>query len=52
MTITEQGDELKDKALYIFDSMCDKVPLTPVESLTLYKLLYKMLVSVDEKNHG
>ena len=52
VTITEQGDKLKDKALYIFDSMCDKVPLTPDESLTLYKLLYKMLVSVDEKNHG
>ena len=52
VTITEQGEELKDKALYIFDSMCDKVPLTPDESLTLYKLLYKMLVSVDEKNHG
>ena len=51
VSITDQGEQLKDKALNIFDSMAAKVPLSPDESLTLYKLLYKMLAAVDEQSH-
>lgn len=51
VSITESGELLKDKALHIYDSMAALVPLTPDESLTLYKLLYKMLASVDKSKN-
>lgn len=47
VTITEQGEQLKEKALSIHHSMAECVNLTPEESLTLYRLLYKMLTYVD-----
>ena len=50
VTITEQGESLKDKALSIHHNMPACVKLTDEEALTLYKLLYKMLSYVDTEH--
>jgi DNA-binding MarR family transcriptional regulator len=47
VTITEQGEALKEKALSVHHGMAACVNLTHDESLTLYRLLYKMLSYVD-----
>lgn len=47
VTITEQGEALKEKALSVHYGMAVCVNLTPEESVTLYRLLYKMLSYVD-----
>lgn len=47
VTITEQGEALKEKALSVHDGMAACVNLTHEESVTLYRLLYKMLRFVD-----
>lgn len=47
VTITEKGEDLKEKAVAIHNSMAACVNLTPEESLTMYRLLYKMLSYVD-----
>lgn len=47
VTITEKGEDLKEKAVSIHHSMAACVNLTPEESLTMYHLLYKMLSYVD-----
>lgn len=47
VTITEQGEALKETALSVSEGMARCVNLTPEESQTLYHLLYKMLSSVD-----
>ena len=49
VTITEQGESLKDKALQIHDNMAACVKLTHEESLTMYRLLYKLLSYVDDE---
>lgn len=49
VSITEQGESLKDKAVEIHDSMAACVRLTPEESLTMYRLLYKLLSYVDDE---
>jgi len=43
VTITPQGEAMRDDALHIPAEMTKCVNLTPQESLTLYNLLYKML---------
>lgn len=47
ITITEQGEALKEKALSVHNGMAACVNLTHEESVTLYRLLYKMLSYVD-----
>ena len=43
VTITEQGEELKDQALHIPDAMMDCLNLEKEEIQTMYRFLYKML---------
>lgn len=43
VTISEQGEALKEKALSVHHGMAACVKLTAEETLTLYRLLYKML---------
>lgn len=47
VTITEQGEALKEKALSVYHGMAACAKLTQEEALTLYRLLYKMLSFVD-----
>ncbi len=47
ISITEQGNAMKDQALHIPLEMSKCVLLDPDESLTLYRLLYKMLSYSD-----
>ena len=49
VSITEQGEALKDKAVEVYNGMAACVKLSYEESLTLYRLLYKMLSYVDEE---
>ena len=49
VSITEQGEALKDKALDVHDSMAKCVKLTAEESVTMYRLLYKLLSYVDDE---
>ena len=41
--LTPEGEALKEKALHIPGEMAKNVCLNPEESLTLYKLVYKLL---------
>lgn len=43
ITITEAGEELKEKAMEIPAQMASCMPLSPGEAGTLYTLLYKLL---------
>ena len=43
VTITEQGEQLKDKALEIPLKMKECIPISPEEAQLLYQLLYKVL---------
>ena len=43
VTITDAGDALRERAIEIPHRMAELVCLTPEESNTLYKLLYKLL---------
>ncbi len=49
VTITEQGELLKDKALEIPLKMKECIPISPEEAQLLYQLLYKVLgrISMD-----
>jgi len=47
VTITEQGEALKEKALSVPHSMAACVSLTHEETMTMHRLLYKMLSYVD-----
>lgn len=49
VSVTEQGEALRDKAVEIHEGMAKCVKLTPEETLTLYQLLYKLLSYVDEE---
>ncbi len=46
--ITDAGEELKDKALFIPTEMVKHVALTREETYTLYKLLHKLLEEAPE----
>ena len=43
ISLTKEGNKLKDKALKIPESMAECVNLTQEEAKVLYKLLYKLL---------
>ena len=43
VTITEEGEQLKEKAVSIPEEMAKCINLEPEEAATLYQLLYKML---------
>ncbi len=45
--VTEAGKALRDEALSVPAQMACHVVLSPEESLTLYKLLYKLLSAVE-----
>lgn len=49
VTITEQGEQLKGKALEIPLKMKECIPISPEEAQLLYQLLYKVLgrISMD-----
>ena len=47
VTITEQGEALKEKAQSVHHSMASCVNLTHEEAVTMYRLLYKLLSYVD-----
>ena len=47
ISITDEGAAMKERALHIPEEMAKCVLLTPEESLTLYRLLYKMLSYSD-----
>lgn len=47
VTITEQGEALKEKAQSVHRSMASCVNLTNEEAVTMYRLLYKLLSYVD-----
>lgn len=48
VTITEQGEQLKDQALAIPQQMGACMNLQPEEMKTLYDLLYKLLTNVRQ----
>ena len=43
ITLTEEGDALKDKALCVPEGIAQEFSLTPEEAAALYKTLYKIL---------
>ena len=43
ITLTEAGEELKDKALCVPETIAQEFCLTPEEAAALYQTLYKML---------
>lgn len=47
VSITEEGEAIKNKACHIALEMANCCPLTIEETVTLYKLLYKMLGEPD-----
>lgn len=47
--ITNDGEKLKDKAVSIPSSISSCIDLTEEEARTLYKILYKILESISEK---
>lgn len=47
--ITKKGEELKDKALSIPNSMKSCIGITEDESETLYKIIYKILLNVEKE---
>lgn len=48
VSITEKGEALKERAVSVPQAMVKHVNLTGPESLTLYKLLYKLLEQVKQ----
>ena len=49
ITLTEKGDDLKDKALCVPEGIAQEFSLTPEEAAALYKTLYKIL---DQSRSG
>lgn len=49
VSITEEGRELKDKAIQVPEMLAQCVKLSATEAATLYQLLYKVLGSMAEK---
>ncbi len=47
VTVTEKGEELRDKALDIPESMAGCVSLTDDEFTKLYKILYKIIDNIS-----
>ena len=49
LTITDLGEKLKDKALSIPEKMGKCINLNEKEAKTLYTLIYKVLLNVEER---
>jgi len=49
LTITDLGEKLKDKALSIPEKMGKCINLNEEEAKTLYTLIYKVLLNVEER---
>ena len=49
VTITEAGDKLQDAALSVHDEMCGCIDLSAEEAETLYKLIAKVLMNVENR---
>ncbi len=47
--LSEQGLALRDKAVQVPDYIAKCVNLTEQEALTLYRLLYKVLIGIENK---
>ena len=50
ITLTKAGEELKDRALCVPESIAGEFRLTLEEAMELYRILYKMLDQEREKN--
>lgn len=50
ITLTEAGEELKDRALCVPETIAQEFHLTPEEAIGLYQILYKMLDEERAKN--
>ena len=48
VTITEEGERLKERAIAVPEQMAQCVNLTPEEAGELYKILYKILGNTEE----
>lgn len=49
VTLTDKGEELRERALHIPAALASCVPLEAEEAQTLYRLLYKVLTAEEEK---
>ena len=49
ITLTEEGEKMKDDALHIPYEMAKCVELNQEERVTLYRLLYKLLTYLDKE---
>ena len=47
--LTEKGEELRDKAVTVPESVSGCIRLDPEEALELYRILYKLLDSLEKK---
>lgn len=47
--LTENGEKLKDKALIVPKKMSNCINLNKDEAITLYSLIYKVLINVEEE---
>ena len=50
ITLTEAGDNLKDRALCVPETIAEEFHLTEQEAMALYRILYKMLDEEKTKN--
>ena len=51
ITLTTSGKKLQDKALCVPESIAKEFDLTPEETASLYRILYKMLDQEKNKKH-
>lgn len=49
VSITEEGEKLKDRALIVPETLSKCVMLEADEARTLYRLLYKLLATLDQE---
>ena len=49
ITLTKQGEDLQDKALYVPETIAKEVHLTQEEAASMYRILYKIL-DMERKN--
>lgn len=52
ITLTDAGEELKERALCVPEAIAREFRLTPEEAAQLYRILYKMLVGEKEKKEN